>query len=455
MRWAGIALTFASAMALGLASVARAGAEDKILYRYRVDDQCTAPKPPRWPIMIFDGRFGVLAPFQKALTEKLVACGVAMPLASDGLFGCGVKKAITRLGQCPQVKPKLPTGSSAFQGDVTEAVWREIMPDTPVPDLEMRIKTLVLSFERTDYSRIEWNFCQYTNQGKEVYDPNVAGSQCKTNDQNSFLTWGPRGATAGGGREVQNILWTLKQQNAEKLRAALGADEAEIMDLVGLSRCHTELYLCAKWVEPTNRDKWQAAFRRLAEVPEARKTFDEYYKSVKSDGSKIRAFFSLYRLLKVKPSEIDYAFFVDRATHTKGLGDEPAKIAKQVTNFVGAKKDNWRIRRALSIVAPVTGDQKKDRLGRDVTFFIDAVGEANLEEDETAAWTDRGGLKASDFGLSDTVLVDEPQVPAWAVDPPEEGSKTLPNGLAQCPTEVLLRRDKAGTPKAKNTCFPK
>jgi hypothetical protein len=366
-----------------------------------------------------------------------------------------LRQAISKLAQCPQIKTALPAGTSAAQGELTEAMWRAVIADEGPPTMEARVKTLVLTFERTDYDRIEWNFCQFTNKGKEPYDPTVPGSQCKSNDRNSFLTWGPRGATAGGGREIQNILSNLQVQQPKRLQAAFGDQESDITGLIGLTACDTERYLCAKWLDLDTRQRWAAAFKRLATVPEARQTFDDYYATDNSDGSKVRAFFETYKLMNVRPTQIDFAFFVDRATHTAGLPDKSAKIADQIDKFIGAKKENWRIRRAISVLYPAQGDQQLDRLGRDVVFFVDAVGEANLtkgDDGEDQNWRRRSALKASDFGLSDSVTVDAPAVPK-ALDPPKEGSVQLPQALRQCPAEVLLRRNKAGIPKPENTCL--
>jgi len=429
-------------------------ADDQVIFRYRVGDGCAAKKPPSSPTTIFDGKYGSLIKFQAAAASKLTACGTPLPVANDGFFGCGLRKAIITLAQCPQVKAVLPVGTSAVRGDLTEAMWRALISDAPPPDMEARIKALVLTFERTDYGRVEWNFCQSPDPVQGAFDPNIPGSTCRSNDRNSFLTWGPRGATAGGGREIQNILSILKERYPLELKAALGEEERDITGLIGLSGCDTERYLCAKWLRSDERERWSAAFRRLAAVREARQAFDDYYATDRSDGPKVRAFFETYRHLNIKPTQIDYAFFVDRATHTAGLPDKPSRIADQVENFIGTQQDNWRVRRAMSVLYPARGDQQVDRLGRDAVFFVDAVGEANLEQGangEDVAWRKRSALKASDFGLSDGVVVAMPAMPK-SLDLESEGSVSLPQGLQACPSEVLLRRNKAGLPKPSNAC---
>jgi hypothetical protein len=44
---------------------------------------------------------------------------------------------------------------------------------------------------------------------------------------------------------------------------------------------------------------------------------------------------------------------------------------------------------------------KKGRMGRNVVFYIDGIGQENLTEAEDDAWQKRTGRRASDYGLSD------------------------------------------------------
>jgi hypothetical protein len=106
----------------------------------------------------------------------------------------------------------VPANSPARQGAITEAVWSLVMPGVAVPTLDQRVSALVLTFEATDFGvPPEWNFCQ---DGPHD-NPMAPNFVCKNkSDPCSMLTWGPRGATVGGGREIQWVLWLARQENA-------------------------------------------------------------------------------------------------------------------------------------------------------------------------------------------------------------------------------------------------
>ena len=81
-------------------------------------------------------------------------------------------------------------------------------------------------------------------------------------------------------------------------------------------------------------------------------------------------------------------------------------------------------------------NQRKDRLGRDIAFYIDAIGEDALSEEERAAWRARGARNAAAIGLSD-----ERAAPAFT--PAPAIANAMPTGdITQaeqtlCPAAVL------------------
>jgi hypothetical protein len=158
--------------------------------------------------VLFDGRFGPVAQAQGALSEQLSSCkGQQIVVAKDGKFGSGMVAAIKQVVSCP-AGHDLTTDDQSRDGKLTDTLWKVLLPPTPPPDLDSRVQTLVLSYEATDYTQLEWNFCQT----KPFFDPQKPGSVCFSNDPHSFMTWGPRGATAGGGREIQAIVWNAEGQ---------------------------------------------------------------------------------------------------------------------------------------------------------------------------------------------------------------------------------------------------
>jgi hypothetical protein len=74
-----------------------------------------------------------------------------------------------------------------------------LLPDVAVPFADERACSVKLTFEVTDYDKMEWNYCQ-----KKTFNNPAGGvTQCKSNDKNndknSFITSGPNGAGAGYG----------------------------------------------------------------------------------------------------------------------------------------------------------------------------------------------------------------------------------------------------------------
>ncbi len=168
------------------------------------------------------------------------------------------------------------------------------------------------------------------------------------------------------------------------------------------------------------RQAWRDGFERLGEYADVRDTYDAVYRSQTFDGGKIATFDRAYRARGLTPSEVDYAFFKDRAAHTS---DSYAPIAAAIANEASAGVEHWRVRRAIALaVRPAR--QRADRLGRDVAFYVDGLGVPNLTPEELSAWALRGRRQASDVGLSDNDAST-----AGAAEPPIDESIAHPASL--------------------------
>jgi hypothetical protein len=117
----------------------------------------------------------------------------------------------------------------------------------------------------------------------------------------------------------------------------------------------------------------------------------------------------LYQLIPDAPSdatEIDYAFFLDLGTHASISQDRisgaMAAIEAEKTK-IGRRISPAERRRVIGryFADQVMRTWKKDRMGRNVVFYIDGIGQENLTEAEADAWQKRTGRRASDYGLSD------------------------------------------------------
>jgi len=435
-------LVFFSVIAVSTSAVAA----DTSALLYRIPPPGAAQRP-----MWNDGHFGPIAAFQGALRARLAAAGVPtqdLP-GVDGVYGPGTHLGIERLLGLPGFTDLAPApGQNA---GITAAIWARLLPAVTPPDVNQRIDTLILTYEATPFdSPAEWNFCQSMPAATRR-----TGSPCRSNDPKSYLTWGPRGATAGGGREIQGVLIAADRQDTNLIDAAFGQEAASVRRFLRLAErrtsppiLDTERFLCAVWLDSGRADRWARGFAAIGAQPEVRRLYFELYRSPDFDGGKLAAFRRLYQALGRQPTEIDLAFFVDRATHTGGVfvagadTNSPQAIA-QVAARVRARLPNpaavpaWQVRRALSTIL-ATQNQAADRNGRDVVFFVDGAGIGQLTAAERANWQHRGPRFAADLGLSD-----ERPAPAPAVGTAQFPTRATPGDTlsaveaAQCPPRIL------------------
>lgn len=382
---------------------------------------------------LFDGKFGKLAEAQTAIGAALVRCGKPS-ITVDGKFGNGTALAVKALIACREIQPHIPPNSAAHQGAITQSLWKALLPNSAVPSVEERSQTLVLTYEATDYDSLEWNFCQ----NKPLWSPQNPSMPCFTNDPRSYITWGPRGATAGHGREVQWILWRVDQRDASIVNTAFGPDASTLRQFISLNDSSVTRLLCSIYADEQRRDSWTRAFQKLGKSALVRSMYDLHYLSRASDGAKMATFYKLYEKLGIKPTEVDYAFFLDRATHSSPPSDLDSAASK-IQGWLEEKRvprNPSNVRRAIAAKFP-TGSQTKDRLGRDVAFFIDTVSEAELTQEERQAWIKRGQLSTANVGLAD-----ERGAPAINPGLPATGpsfSESL-EPAPRCPQSVLNPR---------------
>jgi hypothetical protein len=398
---------FVSIVLFSLSSPASAADTSALLYRIPPPG---AAQRPLWD----DGHFGPIASFQAALRARLAAAGVPADQLPgvDGKYGPGTHAGIQRLLTLPAFSELAPAPGQKV--GITTALWERLLPGTPPPGVPQRIDTLILTYEATPFdSPAEWNFCQSAASALRR-----TATPCRTNDPKSYLTWGLRGATAGGGREIQGVLIAADTADQSLINSAFGSEATSVRRFLRLGErrtapvnLDTERYLCAVWLDPVRAERWAAGFSAFGALPEVRRIYFDLYGSADFDGGKVAAFRRLYQELGRQPTEIDLAFFMDRATHTGGVfaagantnsAQALAQVAARVRAGVGdpAAVPAWRIRRALSAIL-ATQNQGADRNGRDVVFFVDGVGVGQLSTAERANWLHRGPRFASDLGLSD------------------------------------------------------
>jgi hypothetical protein len=268
------------------------------------------------------------------------------------------------------------------------------------------------------------------------------------------VTWGPRGATAGAGREIQLILWMVSKRDTALLQKAFGAEYSHLRRFFhlkggGKTKCEGDIplkrFVCAVWMDPVRRKAWENALTALGHSPLVRKAYDELYALSNFDGMKLHDYYAVWRELGLKPSEIDYAFFLDRVTHLGGPPEEDSAIARLGKCLheerTKALTPNAAARRCLTRQQPHE-TQPEYRLARDVAYYLDSYPEGALSEKEISTWAGYVPITATyNFGLSDqetVALIETPSVASLGSDVPHADSSELTSAeLKACPASVL------------------
>jgi hypothetical protein len=365
------------------------------------------------------GKYGYLAEVQGKLNQLPAGCRPSPALAADGQFGTKMRDAIQKAASCPDVQNALPPDSEARRGALTDALWAILFPGRARPSVYERAMTVVLTQEATDYDHAEWNFCQ----SRPLYNPAQGQMTCNSNDPTSFLTWGPRGATAGMKARVE---------------ASFASASADVRRLTRLDAKDAGVFLCRIWMDAQLRQQWKEGFARFGASPEVQRVYDALYASPASDGGKIAQFYRLYASAGIVPTEVDYAFMIDRATQFSGPGANTIAAATAAMKARGGSATSGELRRWLALNFRPS-NQRTDRLGRDVVFYVDAVEGSgqSLTAEEKTAWTGRNAIRARDAGLSDSVPVAEFHAQPFAFAVMPRGTERLSEAeRAACPAAV-------------------
>jgi len=329
-------------------------------------------------------RFGKIAKFQDALSIELTTWEKP-PVTPDGIYGKKTRDGIVTLCDLADFSElKVPETDSQF-GAITFDLWDRLMTTVPAPTVHERAFVISLSHEGTDYDHTEWNF--------------------GTSDQESVLTWGPYGATVGYGREVQGVLHRVFETDDQILKQAFGSEFTVLEQL--LDGEDGESLLDPVHQDVTRRKNWLEAFGTLGGESIVREEYEAY--AFTTDEWLRPPIRRLYEKLIPNPAEtstaVDYGFFLDLAMHMsitekRVTNTYEAIVSKELQ--IGRPLTAAERRRVISETM-IPSKQKEDRLGRNVVFFVDDVGEEALTPEESSAWKQRTGRRASDCGLTDEV----------------------------------------------------
>lgn len=396
------------------------------------------------------GRFGAVAVFQERLFAQAANCA-AKPLSrygvADGIVGAKTRQAIIDLQPCLNASVRVAVGADNY-GAITVGLWRLLMPASmPPPDAITRANHLTFALEGTDYDVIQFNFCQSKNprSGKTFLE---GDPYCHTNDPRAYLTWGPRGATAGAGAEIQQILFAAERANPGLLKTVFGPFTEDMHRLALGNNDAAFDVLCAIWVDDGKRNDFQKRFAAYGARPEVQAAYRQVYDATNADGGKIARFFKLYNAIKPvigrDPTEIDLAFFIDRATHGSVPPGDISALVDRMTKFATRTRNvpsPGELRKQLAAWLP-THHKYNDRLARDAIFLVDDP-DVVVSDTHRRMWLQRSGLKASDFGLSDQRYVASyPVAPPTGYEAIEKFYTVLPEDARACPDTVRRARRK-------------
>jgi hypothetical protein len=350
--------------------------------------------------LIRDSKWGMIGALQSAINSWAERCGVE-PVQRDGLFGKATAAAAEAVALCRGWRGAGQTAGAVL----TAEVWQAVTGQAP-PGALKRARLLTHTMEGMDYDRLDWNICS-----------------TRVMDRNSILTWGPYGKTLGWGGELLGVLRKLDRTVVLEAFAEAGAEGgARLLDLktreqLGVKSEH--LYPGARALmegvcrAPGQKEAWEKAFALLGADPAVQRAYEDvawgeesWFRYV------VERLMRSWREAGLEPSEIDYAFFSDRAVHM-GWGANRFAAVDAALAQAKAQAPEGRLSNAMArfaVAAAVTPKARpEDRAARDGIFLVDFAEE--LQQAMAAApgwpqhwrtlWQQRAGVSAADLGLSD------------------------------------------------------
>jgi hypothetical protein len=168
--------------------------------------------------------------------------------------------------------------------------------------------------------------------------------------------------------------------------------------------------ICKK---PGQMEAWRNAFARLGAMPDVQKVYEDvawgdeaWFRYV------VERLSQSWRAAGLEPTEIDFAFFIDRSIHMGWGGNRFDAVDKALMDLKNcttpASFTNARARLAVADAVRAKA-RPDDRMARDAMFLVDA--QDNLADAMALSpswpknwktlWAKRSGISASDVGLSD------------------------------------------------------
>lgn len=397
----------------------------------------TAPDPVVFDFSTSDirsSKWRLAAGIQAGLNRELPG---QSPIKLDGSLGRGARAALANA----RMKPGFPSGSP---GVLTETVAMRLAPGAGPLPFEKAFAAW-LSFEGTDYDCVEIHIPGdkvTIDEYREAIGPELSRVCVDRSEARSGLTWGPYGATAGRGREVQLVLREAitKGVDVAKVFADAGAASFDgFLAINGPISAATdrkiEEFLGPVLASREQRIAWRKAFARLGQMPEVRGA----YERVAFQGNWLKPGLEvarqLYSEFGAEMSEIDFAFAGDRIMHRGAFAASRLNTSLEVLRpiFTRLRTEhaiapaNLLVRLAvIEAYQPTGAKELKDRRGRDMAFVVEglAANSITVPADWTANYDARAsGRMAGMFGLADSrpapaeIDLAPASVCRWSADP--------------------------------------
>lgn len=348
--------------------------------------------PGSWP----------LGAAQRAIDAALKKCkrpGIGV----DKLLGKQTADGIATLRTCAGFET---SDAASDARALTPQFWARLLPGSPFPSVADRARAVTFNYEGTDYDRYLWNVGQPA-------------------DPFAFGTWGPFGATLAQGGEIQAVITNLGADPAGRAivddaftQAAKSGDPPASYSwrdpfcatprtaptltgsalLRSLSRplsATDKAALEGEFCSPAYA-AWPRAFAILGKAPAVIAAYDQHYAVQNRQAAQRLA--NLYDKLGIPVTEIDWAFFFDRATQFT------TDLVKAETALKGLPSTATPAQRRLAISRssrPSNAKQRVLRVGRDMAFIAGSIDQKAPVTEEWDDWRYAGRFTAQQLGLSD------------------------------------------------------
>ncbi len=343
-----------------------------------------------------DSSWGFISPLSTAVASELEKCkrvnpAIAAPLQmSPNRLDKASADALAALRTCRKrwFEKSTPVGAA------DEKLWARLM-NQPLPSTLDRAKVIAFGAATLtpDYDRTLWDWDR--------------GSGFASADPASIFSWGPYKSTAGHGCTFQRVLTVLTASpvTGPMVREAF-AEEGPLLDqLIDQSKpdwcAGAAAILKPVFDDSERRENFRIIFAKLAGRPEIRAGYDGYFLGPNGYlGRRIARHYDLYARAGLRPTKMDFAYFLDRSLDYPPLSE--AQIADLSAKVRAGRMTNWQARRLIANVTPFSSPGARSyQLGRDAVYFVDALGQEGLDDAERTSWIKNSRLKASDVGLTE------------------------------------------------------